>query len=156
LPSQTAGTPQTLGGFQQSDPPFRGACVISNQLITPWVNVITQAKWICSAVTNTWVPGWDNPLASDWSLPTAAVASAATITPSGPLFHMTGTGTIANILLPVGFTNGSFCAIPDSGIWTWTAGGNINVLGTVTTANGVPLCFTYDPSTAKWFPSRVS
>jgi hypothetical protein len=82
------------------------------------------------------------------------VASAATITPSGQVFHVTGTTATVTINLPPNLVAGQFTVIADA-IWTWTAAGNIAEAGTVTAAGGT-VTFTYDPGTSKWYPSRVS
>lgn len=80
----------------------------------------------------------------------ANVASATTITPSGELFHVTGTTAIATINVPfVGF-NGSITIIPD-GIFTWTTAGNIALAGTAVVNKA--LTMTYDATTSKWYPS---
>lgn len=84
----------------------------------------------------------------------APVASATTITASGPLFHVTGTTATATINPPAGFVEGSITVIADA-IWTWTNAGNIQVAGTVTTA-GSSVTFTYDSATGKWYPSRLA
>lgn len=84
----------------------------------------------------------------------APVASAATITPTANLFHVTGTTATATINLPTNFVEGEITVIAD-GIWTWTSAGNIAVAGTVTTA-GSMVSFRYDANTAKWYPSRLA
>ena len=64
------------------------------------VNVANGRQWLFSTVLNAWVPGWnnDNPKAV-----TAAVASAAAaITPSGPLFHVTGCNCVLHPATAVG------------------------------------------------------
>lgn len=84
------------------------------------------------------------------------VASATTITASGPLFHVTGTTAIATINPPTGlnFVEGQITIIFD-GVATWTAAGNIAVAGTPTTA-GSSVTFTFDANTGKWYPSRLA
>lgn len=152
------GNPLPNGLFA-ADPPYGGACTASNTPTTPWVNVLTGSEWLCSAQTNTWAPGWANPLASPatW-IQTGTVASAAgAITPSGPYFDISGTSAITGFNIPVGFdTNkgGCFTAKP-TGIWTWTAAGNIATAGT-TTAATTPVTFCWDVAAAKWIPSRLS
>jgi hypothetical protein len=122
------GNPQPSGLFQQ-DAPYGGACTAANTPSTPWVNILTGAQWLCSSLTGTWAPGWQNPLAAPptW-VQTATVASAAgAITPSGPYFNISGTSAITGFNIPVGFNTalgGCFTANP-TGIWTWTAAGNI-------------------------------
>jgi hypothetical protein len=152
------GNPVPNGFFQQ-DAPYGGACTATSTPSTPWVNVLTGAQWLCSGLTNTWAPGWSNPLASPetW-IQTATVASAASaITPSGPFFDISGTAAITGFNIPVGFdTNkgGCFTAKP-TGIWTWTAAGNIQTAGT-TTAATTPVTFCWDVAAAKWIPSRLA
>ena len=91
---------------------------------------------------------------SRFSPVSAPVASATTITPSGPVFHVTGTTATATINLPPNFVEGEITVIAD-GVWTWTAAGNIAVAGTVTTA-GSSVTFRYDANTSKWYPSRLA
>lgn len=120
--------------------------------VTPWVNVANGRQWLFSTVLNAWVPGWnnDNPKAV-----TAAVASAASaLTPSGPLFHVTGTAAITGITTPIGFTSGSFTIIPD-GVFTWTTGDGSIALGGTAVVNK-PLTFTWDGSSNKWLPSYTA
>lgn len=136
------------------------ACTQANVVVSPWVNVRTGAQWLCSSVTGTWVPGWNN-MGQDNLAATATVASVAgTTTPSGPLFTVTGTNAIVNWGIPLGFNatasgGGCFTAIP-TGIWTWTAAGNITTAGTVTAGNSVPVTFCWNAVTSKWVPSRIS
>jgi hypothetical protein len=152
------GNPVPNGLFQQ-DPPYGGACTPTGTPTTPWVNVLTGSQWLCSAQTNTWAPGWANPLASPatW-IQTGVVASAAgAVTPSGPYFNISGTSAITGFNIPVGFdTNKGGCfTVKPTGIFTWTAAGNIATLGTVT-AITTPVTFCWDVAAAKWIPSRLS
>lgn len=144
--------------FQAYDPP--GASASNNSAlegaiaVTPWVNLITGEQWIWSEVLNCWVPGWQN---SKTPAVANAVASAnGTITPSGPLFHITGALAITGFVRPLGFSFGSFTAIPDAAAasFTWTTGdGSIAVGGQAIQYR--PVTFTYDPAAAKWYPSYV-
>lgn len=131
-----------------------GACTAGTGifLYTPVVNLITGNEWLCSSVTGKIVPGFGN--VGDPFQVTAAVASATLITPSGPLFHVTGTTTITGITIPVGFdpkTGPGFCIIPD-GIFATTAANNIALITTATVVSK-PLCYTYDANTTKFYPS---
>lgn len=152
------GNPQPNGLFAQ-DPPYGGTCTPSGTPTTPWVNVLTGAQWICSSLTGTWVPGWQNPWAatSTWGQ-TATVASAAgAVTPSGPYFNISGTAAITGFNIPIGFNTslgGCFTANP-TGIWTWTAAGNIATAGT-TTAATTPVTFCWNVASQKWIPSRLA
>ncbi len=89
----------------------------------------------------------------------AAIASATTITPSGGyVHHVTGTTALSIITVPAAcIAGGAITLVFDgsgSGL-TWGAGGNIAVAGTSTTA-GSAVTFFYDPTSAKWHPSRVA
>ncbi len=76
------------------------------------------------------------------------VASAATITPTSGLFHVTGTTQITTINLPrTGFT-GCLKTIPD-GAFTTSTGGNIALASTAVVSKVLEFC--YDGTS--WFPS---
>ena len=77
-------------------------------------------------------------------------STGVTITPTGEIFHITGTGSIATINVPYTGFNGSITIIPD-GIFTWTTAGNIALAGTAVV--GKALIMTYDATTSKWYPS---
>jgi hypothetical protein len=127
-----------------------GACTAANTAYTPTINIKNGYQWLCSTVSGVlkWVPGFNNPNPPE---PSAAVASAAgLITPSGPLFHITGTAAITGFNLPVGFQKGVICAIPD-GIFTTTNANNIALASTAVVSK--TLCWTYDKGTAKFYPS---
>jgi hypothetical protein len=144
------------GGLQTTDPPVNGACLASGTVYTPWVNVLTSSQWLCSTLTGTWVPGFNNQYGGTAGQlqPTAAVASATTILPSGPLFHLTGTTAYATITLPVGFSRGCIDIIQDGAAETWTAAGNIISASTSTQTVGEMVTFCYDPITTKFYPSH--
>lgn len=138
------------GGLQSTDPPLGGACTTANTLVTPWVNVITGYQWLCSTITQTWVPGFNNPLQK---ANTAAVASAAgQITPSGPQFHITGALAITGFLVPIGCnatTVGGceFTVIPDAA-FTTTATNNIATA--VTAVANLPITWRWDATNSKF------
>lgn len=147
------------GGLQVVDPPVNANCTSTATLVTPWVNVSSGAQWLCSSITNTWVPGWNNPYSGGpggRSSVTAAVASAAgQVTPSGPLFHITGTAAITGWLIPIGFNatalgGGSFCVIPDA-IFTTTTANNI-ALATTAVVNKID-CWSWDATNSKFAPT---
>ena len=120
----------------------------------PWINQRTSNQWICSTISNVWVPGIGNPGVSGTPVTTTTlVASAATLVPSGQLFHVSGTTAIVTISVPYG-NKGQITIIFD-GVDTWTSAGNISIAGTNTTA-GTSVTFTWEPSTQKWVPSRVA
>lgn len=144
------------GGLQISDPPLNGACTAANTGQTPWVNMLTRAQWLCSTVTKTWVPGFYNPYTSGAEEVTAAVASAAgLITPSGPLFHITGALAITGFNIPIGFNasangGGQICVIPDA-IFTTTTANNI-ALASTAVVNKI-LCWSWDATNSKFVPT---
>jgi hypothetical protein len=90
-------------------------------------------------------------LTNNWG---PAIASAATIAPTYRYHQVTGTTAIVTITPPYPGFRGRITFGTNSGIWTWTAAGNIFVAGTITAANGVPVDFDFDGS--KWYPSRVT
>jgi hypothetical protein len=156
--SQYGANPIPSGFFPQ-DAPLFGGCTAANTPTTPWVNILTAAQWLCSGVTNTWVPGFGNPLVPILAAPTAAVASVAGATlPSGPLFHVTGTNAITSWTIPIGCNatavgGCSFTVIPDA-VFTWTAAGNIALAGTAVVNKA--LTFTWDAKNSKWVPSYIA
>ena len=124
---------------------------------TPWINQITGNLWVCSSVTGKWGPFYGNPGSSGSPLqPSTAVASAAgLVTPTGPLFHMTGGNAVTGFNVPVGFRTGyCFTVISDS-TWTWTNANNIAVSSTAT-QTGTTVTFCYDAASTKpFFPSHL-
>jgi len=131
-----------------------GAVAAADVDFVPRVNVPTSNQWL--APVDRWIPGMGNPGNSGSPMPTAvsaAVASAAgLITPSGPLFHVTGALAITGFNVPEGFNGGGFAIIPD-GTFTWTTANNIAVAGTAVISR--LLIFTWDPVTGKFYPSYV-
>src|ERR1700761_7466304 len=101
-----------LGGFMEFDPVGGSSMPMQNNALQPWVNVDNGNQWLFSTLTNLWVTSFNSDIPVKGV--TAAVASAAgLITPSGPLFHVTGTAAITGFNIPVGFSGGSFTIIPD-------------------------------------------
>jgi hypothetical protein len=138
------GQPNYFYGYNPA-----GACVTASTYVSPWVNTATGEQWLCSTLTLAWVPGWQNTSAP--AAPTTAVASVAGATlPSGPLFHVTGTNAITDWTIPIGFTGGTFCIIPD-GAYTTTATNKIALASTGVVSK--VQCWTYEAKLAKFFPS---
>lgn len=151
--------PGGSGGFSGTG---GDSCVLANVVATPRVNVRTGAEWICSSISLTWVPGFQNPLVPVGAGVTAAVASAAgAITPSGPLFHVTGALAVTGFNVPVGCNANTvatlggcaFTIIPD-GTFTWTTAGNIALAGTAVVNKA--LTFSWDATNKKWIPSYIA
>lgn len=80
------------------------------------------------------------------------IASATTIAPQGYLSRVSGTTEVVNITVPYTGFAGTIVLVP-TGAFTWTAAGNIAVLGTAVVSRA--LMMTYVPSAAKWYPSYV-
>lgn len=149
--AQTSGALVLLGApnnFKTIDP--TGGCVTATTSVTPFVNISNGLQWLCSTITLTWVPGFGN--TSRPAQPTTLVASAAgVIVPSGQLFHVNGTAAITGFTVPLGYTGGPICIIPDA-IFTTTAAGNIALATTAVVSK--QLCYTYDAAASKpFFPS---
>jgi hypothetical protein len=158
----TAANPHLSGAMVLAGPPAAfisydpsGSCTNGQGLFlySPIVNVRRGNQWLCSSVTSRIVPGFGN---IDFTppQPTTAVASAAAkVTPSGPLFHITGALAITGFNIPVGFDpkgGGTICVIPD-GTFTTTTANNIGLASTAVVSK--TLCWTYDANTAKFYPS---
>ena len=83
-----------------------------------------------------------------------AIVSAATIAPTAPLTHVTGTAQINTIAVPVQFAQSGFggCLrfIPDGAFTTGTSG-NIAIASTAVVSRTLEMC--YDNAMAKWYPS---
>jgi hypothetical protein len=82
------------------------------------------------------------------------IASATTIAPTTPIVFVSGTAAVVNITAaaPISTGGGTITLIP-TGAFTWTAAGNIAVLGTAVVNRA--LTMTYDTTTTKWYPSYV-
>ena len=160
--TQAFGANPLPSGFFNVDPPQNGTCNAAGTPTTPWLNVLTGAQWLCLVTSGTnavWAPGFNNPLCSGMGpncIPAAAVASASTILPTGPLFHLTGTTAVVTITQPVGCNATAvggcqFTAICD-GVCAWTAAGNITTASGVMVA-GTAVTFIWNPGTSKWIPN---
>jgi len=80
------------------------------------------------------------------------IASATTVAPTTYTTFISGTTAIATITVPTNIlaTGGQIVLIP-TGSWATTTAGNIALVVTATV--GEALIFTYDATTAKWYPS---
>jgi hypothetical protein len=152
-PEGYCGTATNIGAGSQSQPPQ----------YTPWINQRTGAQWLCSSITNTWVPGFTTAQGSSSATltQTATVAAAAgVLLPSGPLFVISGSGAITGFTIPVGCnaTAVGGCTITviaaAGSTWTWTAAGNIMTAGTGTA--GHTFTFTWSASLSKFVPSALT
>ncbi len=91
-------------------------------------------------------------LATTAAAPT--IASATTIAPTKQITFISGTTAVVTITAPAPISagGGTITLIP-TGAFTWTAAGNIAVLGTAVVSRA--LTMTYDVTTTKWYPSYV-
>lgn len=86
--------------------------------------------------------------------PAPTIASATTIAPTKPITFISGTTAIVTITPPTAIlTGGGTITFIPTGAFTWTAAGNIAVLGTAVVNRALSL--TYDVTTTKWYPSYV-
>jgi hypothetical protein len=135
------------GNIKPKDP--QGSCVTASTNETPWINSITGAEWLCSTITLSWVPGWDNPYASPGvTTLVASVAGATAI--NSPLQHINGTNAITSFTMSVGWNGNNFCVIPDAA-FTTTATNNILKASTAVAAK--TLCFQWDATNSGFTPS---
>lgn len=83
----------------------------------------------------------------------STLASATTLVPKTELVRVTGTAAIVNITPPPTTFSTLLYVIP-TGIFTWTAAGNIGLAGTAVV--GKLIVFAYSRSQNKWYPSVVA
>ena len=141
--------------FYNKDP--RGSCTVASTYVTPWLNTLTGAQWICSAKTLSWIPGWGNKQASPQINGATAVASVAGTTGvDGSLVHVSGTNAITAWLPGIGWNGDAFCTIPDAAFTTTTGGTTVlstRVIAIAIASTAVAnktLCFTYDFTNSKF------
>ncbi len=151
-----SGAIVVIGSSVQYNPSFFGfdpvgAVAAVDVPAVPFINVVNGNQWLRS-VDGLWIPGFNN-TSQAAGVSTAVASAAGAVTPSGPLFHITGTEAITGFTIPVGFTGGSFTVIPDA-IFTWTSAGNIALAGTAVVNRS--LTFTWDSNAGKFTPSYIA
>jgi hypothetical protein len=136
--------------FYDYDP--SGGCTTATVFASPWVNTKTGDQWLCSTITLSWVPGFQNRQAGNNNAQvTALVASVAGATAvNGPLQHINGTNAITSFTMGAGWNGGGFCIIPDAA-FTTTATNNIGKASTAVASK--TLCFTWDGTNSVFDPS---
>lgn len=90
----------------------------------------------------------ENPLVD----PNTMASAAGVLTPTYPITVVSGTAAITGITVPYDGFQGTIILLP-TGAFTWTTATNIAVAGTAVVSRSVH--FTYNPVTAKWYPSYV-
>ena len=135
-----------------------GACVRVNLQYVPQIVGGTNAQGVngttfdCLGVTT--AGQWVSTNVTDVPILGSTVASpAGVLTPTGTYFKVSGTNAITGITVPAGATPGFTLALESTGIWTWTAAGNILTAGTTTAAGRVLLMIW---NGAKWVPSYIA
>lgn len=78
---------------------------------------------------------------------------AGVFTPTYAITRVSGTAAITGLTVPFNGFHGKITLIP-TGIFTWTTATNIGLAGTAVV--GKALDFTYDPYSAKWYPSYTA
>lgn len=132
--------------FSNYNPIPHTPCTSATLLVLPRVVPATGIAWNCGNSL------WTNFVGDQTT--GAVLASAATIAPTNPVHHVSGTAAVVNITVPAAcpYTGCVITLVPD-GIFTWTAAGNIAVLGTAVVNRSIT--FTWEPVSAKWIPSYV-
>lgn len=139
-----AGRPDWFYNYQPT-----GACTTAATYVTPWVDIADSTQWLCSTISLQWMVGYQNS-ATTAQANTVVASVNGLITPTGPLFHVTGTNAITGYNIPVGFAFGTFTIIPD-GAFTTTTATNIAVASTAVV--GRRMLVSYDAATGKFYPS---
>jgi hypothetical protein len=111
-------------------------------LVTPEIGVATGTSLTLSGLN-----------ATNAAAPT--IASATTIAPTKQITFISGTTVIVNITAPSPISaGGGIIRLIPTGVFTWTAAGNIALAGTAVVSK--TLTMTYDVTTAKWYPSYTA
>jgi len=136
-----------------------GACVRSNLTYVPVVVGGTSVQGMngstfdCLGVTTAgqWVQTNDNgtPVLGSTMASTAGALGLFT----GTYLKVSGTNAITGFTNPAGIAPGFTVYLEATGVWTWTAAGNILTAGT-TTAAGRVMVFVWNG--AKWVPVNIA
>ena len=84
----------------------------------------------------------------------STLASATTLTPTTEVVRVTGVTAIVNITVPATSNFSTVLYVIPTGIFTWTAAGNIGLAGTAVV--GKLIIFVYSRSQKKWYPSVIA
>ena len=116
------------------------------------VALLSSTQTFSGDTTFTGVLKVANPIGTNAAAST--IASGTIITPSKAITFVSGT-TPVNTIVPTFFSGvgGSIVLIP-TGVFTWTAAGNIALAGTAVVNKA--LTMTYDSGTGKWYPSYIA
>lgn len=147
-PTMTAPVIGTVASGNISACTSTSMVMVTPVLGTPTSGVLTNCTG-SPTFTNVKTSGL---LATTAAAPT--IASATTIAPVTQIAFVSGTTAVVTITAPAPISagGGTITLIP-TGAFTWTAAGNIAVLGTAVVNRA--LTMTYDVTTTKWYPSYV-
>lgn len=87
----------------------------------------------------------------DTGCQSVTIASASTISPTTQISFVSGTTTINTITVPPNVSNGTQITLIPTGLFLTGTSGNIALATTAVLSKA--LIFTYDATTAKWYPS---
>lgn len=135
----TAGT-YAVGDVALSTPVFGG---VAPAFATPYgyrcVTAGTPGTWVAIGV-----PAYTG----------SAVTSATSITPTGTVFHVTGTTTVNTVVVPTGLPDGGQVTIIPDGVFTVGTSGNVALGGTSVVSKALTL--TWDATAVKWYMSYIA
>ncbi len=132
--------------FSAYDP--TGGCTTASTFVAPWVNTKNGNQWLCSPITLSWVPGFQNSGPEQATVLVASVAGATAV--NSPLEHINGTSAITSFTMGPGWNGGGFTIIPDAA-FTTTATNNICKASTAVAAKA--LTYTWDATNSCFAPS---
>lgn len=121
-----------------------GSCTLANLVVVPNVYLFTGNFYTCIGSQWTQVDQPGRP-----TLGAVVASSAGVMTPSGTIYHVSGTAAVTGIAVPAGFAPGmTLSLIPDAAFTTTTA---TNVSLASTAVANKTLVMTWDG--VKWNPS---
>jgi hypothetical protein len=141
--------------------PSSAPCVLSNVVVSPWVNIRTGLQWVCNPTSGvlTWQAGFGNPynLYDDSMATVSSVAGATNI--SFPMITISGTNAITSFTFTgngaIGVAGAAtanqaisnFCVIP-TGAFTTVVGNNIGSAQTAVV--GQIMCWYWNGKNGTW------
>ena len=137
-----------------------GQCTRTNQLYVPWVvsggaglGVEGGTTWDCLGVTTAGQWANVNFNYTPGVLGSTMASTAGTLGAfTGTIFTVSGTNAITGFTNPAGIGVGFCVQIVPSGIFTWTAAGNIALAGTAVVNKLLTFCW----NGTKWIPSYIA
>lgn len=127
-----------------------GGCTQANESYTARIYIVSGNRYTCMGIA----PAGQWALVSSPHRPVlgAVVASpAGLLTPSGTVFHISGTNAITGFVLPPGWGSGMCLTIIPDAAFTTTNATNVAIASTGVTSKAMFQC--WDDTTTKWYPS---